>query len=133
MKSLPKVDHLSLISWFFFSFLSLRLWAGHSAHSLKERRRSRGNFILPRIMSRVNPQPSPFYLCLLPTTTSQSRCVLWEHGCFLVAWRKSLSLEVGHKCRTKSLLKCALLSPSPLFFLLPRNRINTKLSQTCLY
>lgn len=127
MKSLPKVDHLSLVSCFFFSSP-----AGHSAHSLKKRR-SGGNFLLPQIESWVNPTTSPFYLCLLPTTTSQSRCVLWEPGCFPVAWRKSLSWEVGHKCRTKSLLKCALLSPSPLFFLLPRNSINTKLSQTCLH
>ena len=65
-------------------------------------------------------------VCLLlpappaPTTTSQSRCALWGRGCSPAPWRRSLSWEVDHKCRTRSLSKCDPLSPSPLFFLLPK-------------
>lgn len=46
MMSLPKVDHLSLVSWFFLSSPS------HSAHSLRKRRQSGGNFTLSYLESR---------------------------------------------------------------------------------
>ena len=94
-------------------------------HSLKKR--------VGRGKSRAEPQSAlcmslAGLICLLlpappaATTTSQSRCALWGRSCSPAPWRRSLSWEVDHKCRTRSLSKCDLLSPSALFFLLPKTQ-----------
>ena len=118
MKFLQQIYHLT-VSWFYL-FLQLG-----RVHSLKRRVGRGKSWAEPQSVLCVSFTD---LVCLLlqappaPTTTSQSRCALWGHGCSPAPWRRSLSWEVDHKCRTRSLSKCDLLSPSALFFLLPKTQ-----------
>lgn len=78
--------------------------------------KSAGSFSCDSVAGSHCPERLSGLLCLLLPPLLKADVFLGNVAAFQVLREKSLSLEVGRRHRTESLPKCALSSPSLLFF-----------------